>query len=114
MAPAPTSQGSTRPMPVLWIERLFHSFRDVPFEVVDLRFLGAESAPFPGARVGAFLGSFTDGPILAVDQIPEIYRVAGVELRLSHHVCVEVPIALDCRVSRTSGPESVDHEIVRV
>src|SRR6266852_2635403 len=114
MAPASTSRGSTRPMLVLWIERLLHSFRDVPLEVVDLRFLGAESAAFPGARAGAFLGSFTDGPILAIDQIPKVHRVAGVEVWLFHHVRIEVPIALDRRVRRTSWPEAVDHEVVRV
>src|SRR5207245_9474511 len=92
--PDSTSWASTRPMPVLRIKGLFHSFRDVLLEVVDLGFLGAESAPFPGPRVGAFLGSFTDGPILAVG--------------------VEVPIALDRRVRRTAGPESVEPELVRV
>src|SRR3989475_10394880 len=81
-------------MPVLRIKGLFHSFRDVLLEVVDLGFLGAESAPFPGPRGGAFLGLFTDGPILAVG--------------------VEAPIALGRRVRRTPGPESVDHEIVRM
>src|SRR2546425_13066659 len=100
-------------MPVLRIKTLFHSFRDVLLEVVDLGFLGAESAPFPGPRVGAFLGSFTDGPILAVDPIPEIHRVSGVEGRLFPHVSVEVPIALDRRARWTSGPEAVGHEIVR-
>src|SRR5207245_11743972 len=83
---ASTSRLSTWPVPVLRIKRLFHSFRDVLLEVVDLRFLGAESAPFPGPRVGAFLGSFTDRPILAIDQIPDVHRVAGVEVRPFHHV----------------------------
>ena len=64
--------------------------------------------------MGAFLRSFTDGPVLAIDQIPEVHCVAGVEVWLLHHVRVEVPIAFDRRVSRASGPESMDHEIVRV
>src|SRR2546422_1070500 len=64
--------------------------------------------------MGAFLRSFTDGPVLAIDQVPEVDRVAGVEVWLLHHARIEVPIAFNRGVRRASGPESMDHEIVRM
>src|SRR3989454_4042628 len=64
--------------------------------------------------MGAFLRSFTDGPVLPIDQVPEVDRVAGVEVWLLHPARIEVPIAFNRGVRRASGPESMDHEIVRM
>src|SRR3989442_6430034 len=112
MAASWTSTSSAHSAPsAVGLAGLFHPFRHVPLEIVDLGLLSAESTPFPRSRVGAFLRSFTDGPVLAIDQVPEVHRVAGVEAWLHHHIRIEVPIAFNRGMGLASGPESMDHEI---
>ena len=55
-----------------------------------------------------------DLPVLPVGQVPELDRVARVEIRLRHRLGREVPLAGHQRPPRRLRPDHVGHQVVRV
>ena len=75
---------------------------------------GRVAAGGVAARAGALLGQLADVPVLAVDLVPEVDRVAGVEALGGDRLGLEEPLAGDRRAAGAAGPQGVQHHVVGV
>src|SRR3972149_4242225 len=98
----------TRPTRSAEAEALHH----IPIEVVDLGLLVAVPAPFPRAGPHPLLRPLANGPILAVDEIPELDRILRVEVRPCDRRRIKVELALDRRSTRRERPRPMNHQEV--
>src|SRR5215211_6609998 len=73
---------------------------------------GGEPAAGVGARGHAPLDALAHGPVLAVDQVPEVGRVRRVEARPGLLVGVEQQLAHDRGLGRAVGPEGEGGDVV--
>src|SRR4051812_44972880 len=81
-------------------QRLEVALRDHPVEGVHVTLAGRVPAGREAAGADALLRERADVPVLAVDLIPELHRVGGVEPVGGDRLGLEEPLAHDLRAIR--------------